>query len=284
MKKISLFLTFIFLFSIGFSQQDSLLKSKSGKIILPQQGDYAIGLSVNSIFNYLGNMFSSSGNNQFNINLLNGNQIFGKYFLSSQSAIRVKFSINKNSQNYENNVVDDYNNNNMVTDKLNYTNTSLDMTVGFEKRKGSGRLQVSYGAEFTFGYSGYDNKYTYGNSFSFNNTVPTSTFNFYNYNGNNTNSNRTSNRILETKQDNGIGIGIRAFTGIEYFIFPKISVGGEIGLSYFNDFNGKSSNTYQYWDYVNNNVSTNNNEIKNNSYNINTDILNGQVFLLFHFR
>jgi hypothetical protein len=95
MKKIILFSSFIFLFSVCFSQQDSILKSKSGKVILPQKGDYAIGIGANSIFDYIGNMLSSSGNNQLRLNLLNNNMLYGKYFLTSQSAIRLKFSISQ---------------------------------------------------------------------------------------------------------------------------------------------------------------------------------------------
>jgi hypothetical protein len=209
MKKIITLLVFSSLFLFAFSQQDSLLRNKGGKIILPQKGDYAVGISVNSIFNYVGNMFSSSGNNQFYLNLLSGNNLYGKYFLSSQSAIRVKFSINQFSEHYENNVQDDININNKVTDKLDESFTQLGLSVGYEKRKGSGRLQVSYGVELNFNRTVNDDKYTYGNAFSITNTAPTSTFSF----NSPSNSGPESNRPLESKQDNGIGIGVRLFTG-----------------------------------------------------------------------
>jgi hypothetical protein len=171
------------------------------------------------------------------------------------------------------------NNNNKVTDKLDQSYTNLAFTIGYEKRKGSGRLQVSYGAEINFFRNFNDSKYTYGNAFSTSNTNPTSTYDFYN-----SYSNPTSSRTIEYKQDNGIGLGIRVFTGLEYFIFPKISIGGEIGLGYNNNFNGKNINDIQSWNYNTNSVLNNNNQNKNSSSSLNTDIFNGQIFLLFHFK
>ncbi len=280
MKKIFLFSTFIFLFSVCFSQQDTILKSKSGKVILPQKGDFAIGIGANSLFDYIGNMLSSSGNNQLRLNLLNNNMLYGKYFLTSQSAIRLKLIINQTNSHYENNnVPDDKNANNKVTDNYDLSETNLGVTIGYEIRKGTGRLQVSYGAELNFGLSSNDNKYSYGNAFSATNTAPTSTFDFYN-----SNSTSLPNRTLESKQDDGIAIGIRAFTGIEYFIFPKISVGGEIGLGYYNNFNGKNINNTESWNYNTNSILNMNNQNKNSFSNLSTDIFSGQIFLLFHFK
>jgi len=278
MKKIILFSSFIFLFSVCFSQQDSILKSKSGKVILPQKGDYAVGIGANSIFNYIGNMLSSSGNNQLHLNLLNNNMLYGKYFLTSQSAIRLKLMINQTNSHYENNnVPDDINANNKVTDKYDQSYTNFGFTIGYEKRKGSGRLQVSYGAEINFSRNSTESKYTYGNAFSANNTSPTSTYDFIN-----SFSSSAPSRPIENKQDNGIGLGIRVFTGLEYFIFPKISIGGEIGLGYNNNFNGKNINNSESWNF--NSVLNKNNPNKNSSSSLNTDIFNGQIFLLFHFK
>ncbi len=279
MKKIITIVTLGFLFSLAYSQQDSLLRTKGGKVILPQKGDYAVGFSVNSIFSYVGNMLSSSGTNQLNLNLLNGNTLYGKYFLSSKSAIRVKLWISQSTKHNENNVVDDNDNTKNVTDKLDYSFINFGITIGYEKRKGSGRLQVSYGAELNFSLSNYDYKYAYGNAFSNLDTDPTSTSDFIN-----SYSYQTTNRPIEVEQNNGIGIGIRAFTGIEYFIFPKISIGGEIGLGYMNNFYGKHKNSIENWDYSSNSVKISNDETKNSSSNINTDILNGQIFLMFHFK
>ena len=76
-------------------------------------------------------------------------------------------------------------------------------------------------------------------------------------------------------------MGLRVFAGIEYFMFPKISIGGEIGLGYYNNFGGKNINNIEYWNFSTG-LTKNNNQIKTSSSTINSDILNGQIFILFY--
>lgn len=278
MKKIITVLTLILFVFAGFSQQDSLLRNKKGKLVLPQKGDFAVGISANPIFSYVGNMLSSSGNNQLNVSPINSYQLNGKYFLSSKNAIRMKLGIHQTSKLYENNLIDDLDNNKQVTDKLDYSYTNFSISVGFERRGGSGRLQVAYGTELNLYKYKYDNKYTYGNSISSSNQNPASTYDFET-----ASIGYMSNRRLEFKRDNGIQIGIRAFTSLEYFIFAKISIGGEIGLEYNRNFNGQNKSTTEYWDYMSSSVRTDKGKSEYSSSNINSDMLNGQLFLLFHF-
>jgi hypothetical protein len=261
----------------GFSQQDSVLKNKKGKPVLPEKGDFALGISANPIFNFVGNMFSSSGSNQLYLNFLNG-QVYGKYFTSSQSALRLKLGIYNSTSHYENNVEDDYNINHKVTDEMDYSYNSISFAAGIEKRKGSGRLQVSYGGELLLSLYSYSNKYSYGNAFSVTNTSPTTTYDFYN-----SYSYKTSTRPLESKRNDGLTTGLRAFTGIEYFVFPKISVGGEIGLGYRHAFGGKKTTKTEYWDFVNSILKSDDLENNYRYSSLYTDILNGQIFILFHF-
>lgn len=278
MKRIISVLAFSFLVLTVFSQQDSILRNKKGNIVLPQKGDFAIGISANPIFRYVGNMFSSNGENQLYLSPTDYYQINGKYFLSSKSAIRLKLGIHQSSKLYENNLVDDMDNSNKVTDKLNSSYTNFSFAAGYERRKGSGRLQVSYGAELNFYKYLTDLKYTYGNAISINNRFPTSTTDFENLS-----TSEINYRMLEIEKDNGIQIGIRAFAGLEYFIFSKISIGGEIGLGYSHNFNGKNKRTTEHWDFENINVTTDINDGNYSSSNINSDMLNEQIFLLFHF-
>jgi hypothetical protein len=278
MKKIISLLTLSFFVLTGFSQQDSLFRNKSGKIVLPQEGDFAVGISVNPIFSYFGNMLSSSGNNQLNVSPINDYQLSGKYFLSSQNAIRMKLGLHQSTRIYENNLIDDLDNSKQVTDKLNYSFTNFSFSVGYERRTGSSRLQVSYGTELNLYKFKTDYKYTYGNSISIDNQNPTSTYDFET-----PSSGYLGHRKLENKKDNGIQIGIRAFTSIEYFIFAKISIGGEIGLEYSRSFNGNNITTTEYWDFMNSSVKTDNDESEYSTSYINSDMLNGQMFLLFHF-
>jgi hypothetical protein len=278
MKKISSFLAFICFFSIGFSQQETLLKSKNGTLILPETGDFAIGIGANSLFDYIGNLLSSSGNNHLSLNLINNNVLYGKYFLTSQSAIRIKLIISQLSSHFENKkVTNDLVKSNFVTDKLDNSLTDLGFSIGYEKRKGFDRLQIPYGAELILSFSTQDSKYTYGNNFSKSNNSPTSTIG-----SDFLNTSRLSSRPLEDSRNGGIGFGARLFVGVEYFIFPRISIGGEIGLGYLRNFNGGSKVKNELWNYSKNSVGSSVIGNSFNTSNLNTDILNGQICILIH--
>jgi hypothetical protein len=262
----------------SYCQSDSLLVNKKGKPILPKKGDFAIGISANPFFSYTGNMFSSSGNNSLDMNLLNNSLLYGKYFMSSQRAIRLKFSLHKNSNTLTSSVIDDNNALNNVEDKLTTTNTSLQIIPGIEQRSGKSRLQIFYGGELIFTYSKSIEKYSYGNGFSTTNPEPTSTFDF-----NNQNSSRVISRPTENVFDKSYSFGIRGFAGLEYFILPKISIGCEMGLNFILRNTGDQELKNEYWDFVNNNVVTKTNKTTGvNNYNFNTDILNGQLLLIFY--
>jgi hypothetical protein len=258
-------------FSIGFSQEDSLLKDKKGRIILPEKGDFSIGIGANPFLLYLGNMFSLAGENQLNLSLFN-NQLYWKYFISSQKAIRIRLGLYQNSQQTDYKIRDDNDFNLFVTDKLDRAYNNLDMTLGYELRKGSNRLQISYGAEINLKFSNLTEKFSYGNKHSSSNPFPTS----YLFGS-------SWNRPLETNQNNGLGIGARFFTGIEYFMLPKISIGGELGIGYIKRLNGKSIQKVEYWDWDTNSVRIDDYGSNFNSSTSFTDILNGQIFILFHF-
>ncbi len=232
----------------GFSQQDSLLKDKKGNIVLPQKGDFALGIGVNSIFNYVGNLFSSSGDNRLALTLLNNNQLYGKYFLASNRAVRVRLGISKYALNYHDNITSDFRGN-LDADSRKESYMNLSFVLGLEERKGRDRLQLAYGAEFKLYFSNSKFNYSYG---SYSDTI----------------------RPLEVKNSNGIGIGARAFVGTEYFLLPKVSIGGEVGLGIMGNMFGKSYEKYSAYNDI---------TFDNNTLEINTDILNGQIYLLFHF-
>ncbi len=270
-KQISTLIACLIFSVFGLAQGDNTLKDNKENVILPEKGDFSIGIGANPFFRYLGNMFSLSGDNQLNLSLFN-NQIYGKYFISSQNAIRVRLGIYQNSQQNSYQVRDDADYNRFVTDKFDRAIINLDMVFGYEWRKGSNRLQISYGAEMNLKYSVISDKYSYGNDYSSSNTYPTTYLFGTSY-----------SRPTRIKQNNGLGFGARVFTGIEYFIFPKISIGGELGLGYIMRINGKTIQKFEFWDWDYNTVNTD--EIVNDfsSSTTYTDILNGQIFLLFHF-
>src|ERR1035437_3388401 len=110
MKKKVFVISLAFGISTAFAQD---LTSKKGELILPVAGDWAISMSVDPIFQFIGNAFNGTGtavgstNNAPGVNWLNGNQtIVGKKFIDEKSAYRVLVRLGFTSQSFKN-FVDD---------------------------------------------------------------------------------------------------------------------------------------------------------------------------------
>jgi hypothetical protein len=194
MKTTVLFFVFLSIVVSSINcQQDTTLMSKNKRIILPQKNDIAIGVSTNSIFNYIGNLFNNSEHNYLNLKLLQNSQIFGKYFLSENTALNVRLGILMTDKDFF--YASDYWGSIPVNEK--YSNLSF--AAGYEKRIGKNRLQLAYGSEINMTFSKVNYSY-----------------------------NRVHFNPPRTKQPHEIEL--RGYVGIEYFFAPKISVGGQYGL------------------------------------------------------
>lgn len=277
MKKLVLAILLFFIVSpIVLSQDNLLLKDKKDRIILPQKGDFAIGISANPFIDLVGNIFKDDVPVSFNLNLLNGNSLYGKYFLNSNTAVRAKLAISAINKKYEDNVPDDFNSGKEVTDVLNEYHNNTDFSFGIEKRRGKSRLQFSYGAELRLNFSSDKYDYNWGNIMSSTNTTPTSS-DFNNHNAD------YVVRTIMLSNYSGTGIGLRGFAGVEYFIFPKVSLGGEAGLSYLKYIDGRYVKDTENWDNNLRKVKFTRNESIKNTYTVASDILNGQLYVLFYF-
>lgn len=146
----------------------------------PKAGDWAIGLSADGVANYLGRMFTS------------GNT----FSLGSYPTINLK-KFTKDNEAYRANL------NLAVTNTSSGSSSNMDYNVqvglGKEFRKGTGKLQGFYGAMPFVGFAGG----------SMDNGVNTTT----------------------TKPT--FSLGAKAFIGAEYFVFSKLAIGAELqyGLS-----------------------------------------------------
>jgi len=247
MKKITL-LAIAFTFAIfNLQAQDEELVSKKGFPILPEAGDYAFGVDLAPLVNFIGGTTTSNGPS---FDLSDGMTIFGKYYAEKDMAYRVKFAFNTLSTNFSNYVTDQSvlipTPEDQVEDNGAFSYSQFVLGLGFEKRKGKSRLQGYYGADFFFMYAtgsstNQNFKGTYGNDFSANHTMPISTNFVTPLNG---------YRTVEVKQGGQLGLGLRAFVGVEYFIAPKISIGGELGwgVAYAIGFDGYQID--EEWDAV----------------------------------
>jgi len=276
MKKILFYIVIISIFSSGVIAQDTLLTSKKGIPILPNAGDWAIGIDATPFFQIF-NSYSDIGFNFIKDNVIIGKK-FIKYNLAHRGKIRLAFNSNTAEQYtiQDGQIVPDPTI--TVTDKQLTNMTNITIGYGLERRTGYGRLQVIYGAEILFSYQSFSESYEYGNSFSMSNPNPTS----YNFGQNILNP---GERVTYYEQGLTFSGALRAFIGIEYFFAPKISIGGEFGWgpSYVNA--GDGTQDVQSWDAASNDVKYD--TYKTGGFSgirFDNDNFDGAIYLLFHFK
>ena len=297
------------------------LTSKKGEAFLPEAGDWAVSIDANPFLNYFGNFIGGNGmNNAPSWNYLTNNQtITGKYFVEDDMAYRASFRLGFGSDKTSV-MVDDRSDDNSgavdpwpaasaeVENTMKAGNMNIGIAVGLEKRRGFGRLQGFYGAELGFAINSSSSKYTYGNALvghvattdAGNVDVNTADDNF----GSNIGSEmdglsiNQNTRVLSQKNGLGFDLGIRGFIGAEYFVLPRLAVGGEFGWGLAFGINGKSTTVYEMEGYTATQTpgtdATTVNEItteggKGSSFGVDTESLNtvfgpaGRLKITFHF-
>jgi hypothetical protein len=274
---------FILALCAVFSVNAQELVSKKGERMLPDSGDWAVAVDASPFLNYLGNVFSSSGNNSIFKSFGDSNiTVMGKYFLSDKKAVRIKLNIGVNSENQKFNSIKDGQTDPNVTviDEWKSTETSITIGVGIEKRRGKTRLQGIYGGELSLFYlDGKKDKYKYGNSYSKNSITPATN----NFNGN---VKADGSRVNQLKQGATYGLGVRGFIGMEYFIFPKIAIGMEYGLALRVGKSGNGQSVSEIWDPINAEKKTQTQNVAGgNSVSFNSGLKNGNALICaaFHF-
>lgn len=258
MKKLSIVLTLSLFFLVGFAQEEEQnsqqvtklfifkssgenneLLSKNGHEILPKKGDWAIGINASSIAQYFGNLAngetfnSSPAFNQINKTLPTAT-IWGKYFIADDLAWRGGLDIFADADRDRFRVDDDNSTNpdDALFDVRDISRYGVTASLGLEKRKGNSRVQGVYGADVYFHYTTNNTtKVEYGNEITQSNQNPSST-NFGNPTG--VPAPALGFRVIEADFGNDLEVGLRGFIGVEYFIAPKLSIGGEFywGISY----------------------------------------------------
>jgi hypothetical protein len=257
MKKIFLMISsFALCMGLSYAQEstpastEGSIKNKKGVEVLPQAGDWSIGIAANPFLEYAGNLMN---NNSFNdaptfgptrspnnniFDNVGGNNIFVKYAQSQSLFFRARLIANRETYKNSYAVRKDVAIPNIFTteyvyDKTTYKEGNTLIGLGFEKRKGETRLQGLYGAEVLFGTSKSSEKYEWANPMNIDNPEP------------NTHWGRQLARPLEQNNGRTFAMGLRGFIGVEYFFAPKISIGGEIGYSLGFQTNSRSTTSVE---------------------------------------
>ena len=214
--------------------------NKRGVYLLPQAGDFALGFDASPLLRYVGNFFSSGGNSA---PILSDQTIYGKYFLADNRAIRARLSLGLSNSVDKGFVTKDTNPDATVTDFQRTSESNVMLGIGYELRRGNGRVQGFLGGEVMLGFEGGKLKYEYGNRMDEDNKSPT----YYDFGENWILNNQ---RVTESKFGNYFFGGLGAFTGVEYFFAPQLSLGCEVGLGFLFSTTGQSQTTVEKWDMV----------------------------------
>lgn len=268
--------------------------NKRGVYLLPQKGDFALGVDATPFLRYLGNFFSSSGNSA---PLFNGvdQTIYGKYFVRDNRAIRARLTLNLLNDTEKGFVRDDEEFNfdpssiETLLDVQHTSNTDVELGIGYEFRRGNGRVQGFWGFEAAFGFnSGQKRTLEYGNPIDVNVDQPTPTrpstyqgfTNIWDY------YDSRDRRLTEEKDGSVYSAGLGIFVGVEYFFAPQISIGGEFGLGARAYRTGQDKKIWESWSTITDNLQSE--TVRPDNWNDVPVITvgtrtSGRIFLMFHF-
>jgi len=235
-KQFTLTVLAVFAAITMFAQEEAASSdfvSKRGIPILPEAGDYSIGIDATPFFTYFGNMLNGNVGNTaptFGYTAAKPLIITGKKMIDANTAFRGMFRIGFTNDKYEGYVRDDSyisTDSALVKDSKSVSDMNIALGFGYEKRRGKGRLQGIYGGQFIFGMTTHKEKYEYGNAMNSNNINPTT------YDWATGNAGKVTERNLNVKQAPQFGIAIQGFVGAEYFFAPKFSVSGELIYGFY---------------------------------------------------
>lgn len=217
----------------------------------PKTGNYAVSVSAIPMTRYVGQFFNGAAANSYDEfggqTYLGGDvktgqfqkiaplmSISGKYFFDKETALRVNLGLIY-QRSYRKTYADDdeahalnpFSKQKVIDTRLR-NNTGMSVMVGLEKRAGKERLQGVYGVGLLFAMNNIVDKYTYGNAITEVNQSPSvsnggavAAMNGFSY-----------NRLLKN-YNLGASLhgGIVTFVGVEYFLIPKMSIGGEVNFT-----------------------------------------------------
>ena len=273
-------------------------QDEAKKDYLPKAGDMAIGIDMQPVYTFFGNMANgnlANGLGQFGgeAPLGGGISIMGKYMLDKTTALRVNVGVNKN-------VIKDFDysvdnealflnplSEAQVEDMNMENNAAYTIAAGIEFRKGKERIQGYFGGDLVFGMQKDRWTFSYGNILSDVNQAPART----NYNGAGFGTPIVNNvgywtRTYATeKYRNTMLLGIAGKVGVEYFVAPKLSFGGEVSLLISEQIDKGSYNKSEGYNPTTAQVEEHTQLVSpaTRTFHIGTEDMGGKLFMLFYF-
>jgi hypothetical protein len=280
MKQVTILICALFL-SAGLMAQEVDMLSKRGEPILPVQGEMALGIDAMPVLGYFGNLFNGTAGNATAFGFINGiynaNNIYVKYYLEDQTAIRGAVRIGHRNfidQEFVTMDMDIPDPLMQVTDVYLFNSTNIGLGGDYLMYRGKGRVQGYFGGGAFINFNSWKESFTYGNAMTTQFNSPT----WYDFGlgAQVTGSERT----LANYNNNSLGITLRGVIGVEYFFAPKISVGGEMGLGINCNQDGGYT-TVERWTGTDREVVTT--KVANDGFIGIDNFTSGSLFIMFHF-
>lgn len=278
MKKATLLTALLTAFAWQFMSQTTEVTNKNGNVVTPETGDFGLGMNASPFLMYVGNMFNGTFGNTVSTSFVTRNAIYGKYFLSPSKALRAGIGIDTyagSGVSLRDTTQFGIGGPVYIENKYTESLTSFNLSAGMEFRRGHGRLQGYYGGEFTFSYGPQTVQRT--NEYALALDSANLSRNYV-----------TNGRILESKPAAITSFGLRGFVGVEYFLAPKISIGGEFGFGMNYNIQGETQVKREYYgsptfggENINYTRTTRNGGM--NFFRAQTDNLSGAIRVMFHF-
>ena len=235
-------------FGSSFAQENTSNKAnkKDFSMILPQARDFTLGIDLANFIRTINNSITNA--NADNSIIAFRNDIFGKYFITNNSAVRVRFGIGIDNFTDRSFVRDDIANllNPLGSDPLleiqtvdvhKNRNTTIELGIGYEYRRSLWRVQGYAGAELFGGVILSKDIYEYGNPMTATNQTPTSSYA----------STTNGYRPLESVKGNTMTLGGALFIGADFFICRNLSIGAEFNFEARYNRTGELSMRTQTW-------------------------------------
>ncbi len=240
------------------------VETKATKQYLPEKGDWAVGVDVVPLLNYVSSIFNKKDKPLKHLSgtpftktgklsevfedttknfktLMPDVSIMGKYFLTNKFALRANIGLKLSSETERYYVDDDksFISNPLgeakVVDKIRTNRSGVSILLGGEYRKGERRIQGVFGAGILFAFMNDKVKYDYGNQMTNINQNPgVSDEAQLPEESEEQELLRDGYRVL-SRFNTGANFytGITGSAGVEWFVAPKISLGAEVNLSLY---------------------------------------------------
>lgn len=230
--------------------QDNMT-SKKGTPILPEAGDWSIGIGAHTVLEYFGNLMNSGQNMapRFDWQENSENIIRFKMMKDANTAYRAGLRLGFGSEKQGTG--------NSTAGTLKDSAVSamnINLAAGIQMYRGQGRLRGYYGGEAGIGLGSGKTKFTY-------------------------NGNAGPGETLERKAGGTFSLSLGGFIGAEYFFAPKMSVSGEFGWGLMVSSTGESETKTA----DGNGGSTNSKGGKASTFRFDTNNANGAIVLNMYF-